>query len=149
MSSDIIPTSGFDAARVNWGGDWRMPTAAESQALYNSTYWNWDNTDMGYYVYLPKNENDKGHFNGEQGFTPQGSYSKEEAILFFPGTCYGDGSSTLGTQEDGLYWLSTYWGIGEGNVKHAYYFNFHEASYILPQNNTIVMAGFPIRPVHD
>ncbi len=29
-----------DAAKVNWGGDWRMPTQAEAQELYDNCTWN-------------------------------------------------------------------------------------------------------------
>ena len=30
-----------DAAHVNWGGDWRMPTKAEQDELYNNCTWEW------------------------------------------------------------------------------------------------------------
>ena len=36
-NADYTPTSGYDAAHENMGGDWRMPTATEFQELYDNT----------------------------------------------------------------------------------------------------------------
>lgn len=37
LETDIAPTSGFDAARANMGGTWRMPTKKEVEELVNNT----------------------------------------------------------------------------------------------------------------
>ncbi len=39
-----------DAAHVNWGGDWRMPTIEEQQELLDECDWSWDSTKKGYTV---------------------------------------------------------------------------------------------------
>ena len=39
-----------DAARVNWGGSWRMPTAAEFEELLNNCTWTYNESNGGYTV---------------------------------------------------------------------------------------------------
>ena len=48
-----------DAARVNWGGKWRMPTRAEQDELRNHCTWEWTilNGEKGYKVISKKNGN--------------------------------------------------------------------------------------------
>lgn len=40
----------YDAAHVNWKGDWRMPTKNELDWLYDNCTWTWDSTKNGYTV---------------------------------------------------------------------------------------------------
>ena len=56
-----------DAAYVNWGGIWRMPTTAEQQELINNCTWNWttQNGVNGYKVTGP---------NGNSIFLPAAGY---------------------------------------------------------------------------
>ena len=49
-----------DAANVQWEDPWRMPTSAEFKALKDATYWAWDGTDKGYYVYAPQGGDEGG-----------------------------------------------------------------------------------------
>ncbi|MCQ2117922.1 MAG: DUF1566 domain-containing protein [Bacteroidales bacterium] len=55
-----------DAARVNWGGSWRMPTIEEQKELINNCTWQWihQNGDYGYKVTSKK--------NGKSIFLPAG-----------------------------------------------------------------------------
>ena len=48
-----------DAANVNWGGSWRMPTVEEQQELLNNCTWTWttQNGVNGYLVTSKKNGN--------------------------------------------------------------------------------------------
>ena len=39
--SDISGNSKYDAARANWGKNWRMPTAEEQQELLENCSWEW------------------------------------------------------------------------------------------------------------
>lgn len=39
-----------DAAHVNWGGDWRMPTNEEQDQLRTKCTWTWDSVKKGYTV---------------------------------------------------------------------------------------------------
>ena len=57
--SDISGDSRYDAARANWGGDWRMPAKAEFQELLNHCVWTWAKQDEheGYLVTSAKNGN--------------------------------------------------------------------------------------------
>jgi len=88
----VIPALiGDDAARVNWGGDWRMPTLAEFQALSAAVDIEWTTDYQG---------------SGVAGmlWTDKTDSSK---TLFFPaaGTC-GDGSvDDVGNF--GAYWSSS------------------------------------------
>ena len=56
--SDISGTE-YDAATVNWGGDWRMPTKAEMQELLDKCTWTWttQNGVSGYKVASKVNSN--------------------------------------------------------------------------------------------
>ncbi len=52
-----------DAARVNWGGTWRMPTTQEQQELINNCDWEWTNnynyTNISGYVVKSQIDNTK------------------------------------------------------------------------------------------
>ncbi len=75
-----------DAATVNWGGAWRMPTKAEQDELRNNCTWNWttQNGVNGYKVTGP---------NGNSIFLPAAGYMYEGAL------------SSAGS--DGDYWSSS------------------------------------------
>ena len=62
----------FDAARVNWGGNWRMPTDAELKELNEQCTWTWttQNGVNGYKVTSKK--------NGKSIFLPAAGYMYEE-----------------------------------------------------------------------
>lgn len=80
---------GGDAARTNWGGNWRMPTDMEWIELRNSCTWSWTkkNGVDGYLVKSRKNNNTI--------FLPAAGYSMKESS-----GCY-----SLGVH--GYYWSST------------------------------------------
>ena len=74
-----------DAAHVNWGGEWRMPTIDEADELIQQCSWTWTqlNDVYGYKVTGP---------NGNSIFLPAAGYKGA-------GPSYPSG-------EDGLYWIS-------------------------------------------
>lgn len=75
-----------DAAHVQWGGDWRMPTADDFAELNeNNCTWTWDDSRKGYEV--------KSKANGNSIFFPCAGYN-----WLFPGGDEG---------ESGYYWTST------------------------------------------
>lgn len=100
-----------DAAAVNWGGNWRMPTLAEQLELCNNCYWAWTDSYngsgiKGYIVYKAKNSSDK-RVIVKSGGTPSSSYSLSDNHIFLPctgerysGSFYDDGSW-------GFYWSSS------------------------------------------
>ena len=135
-----------DAATCNWGSTWRMPSggnASEFIALYNATYWSWDDTDKGYYVYAPNPSTDAG--KSKDG---EGTYNKSDALLFFPA---GGMGMDLGVNSFGAlggYWTRT---LNSEKPLQAHHFNFAKDSGV----NTDVTSsnarsiGFLIRPVSD
>ena len=73
-----------DAATICLGPDWHTPTLEEYNSLKNATYIGWDQTDKGYYVFLPKTPSDAGKIGNSIG-----TYDKKDALLFFPEIGYG------------------------------------------------------------
>ncbi len=130
-----------DAANYNWGDPWRMPTSAEFQALKDNTYWKWEDTDKGYYVYAPQS-GDAGKLNSDSGVT--GTYDKTIAyLLFFPAAGHGSETTLFQAGADGNYWSSTLNSSVTGNAYNLY-FKSDKAS---PQNNYYRYAGFSVRAV--
>lgn len=85
-----------DAASVNWGGAWRMPTKEEFQELVDNCYWvrtsNYSSTGVaGYIVYKAKSSSDKGQVITSSA-TPSGNYSLSDTHIFLPDAGYYSGS---------------------------------------------------------
>lgn len=134
-----------DAARIILGGTWRMPTKAEFEEMIAATYCKWDGTDKGYYVYAPTS-GDEGGLNGkksDKSTSISGSYTKTDALLFFPAV--GLGSNTL-LQFPGM--AGCYWSRGVYETTHAYNL-FINASNLKSDNNSDRNSGCSIRPVKD
>ena len=100
-----------DAAYVNWGGKWRMPTKAQQDELRNQCYWVWtesyNNSNVkGYIVYKAKTSSDKGEYV-YKGETPSSSYKLSDAHIFLPaaGDRYGGDLNYAGS--GGFYWSSS------------------------------------------
>lgn len=75
-----------DAAHVNWGGNWRMPTDEQWEELEKECTWSWSTIDSvkGYEV--------KSKSNGRSLFLPASGWQK---------------TATPETGTDGFYWSST------------------------------------------
>ena len=93
-----------DAAYVNWGGSWRMPTHDQLQELKKQCYWVWtenyNNTNVkGYIIYKAKAEADKGVITREslQLLHTYYLYPLSAAHIFLP--AYSEGR--------GYYWSSS------------------------------------------
>ena len=99
-----------DAAYVNWGGKWRMPTKAQQDELKNECYWVWtesynSSNVKGYIVYKAKSEGYKGVKICENE-TPSSSYTLSDAHIFLPAAgCRFDGVYYAGSS--GHYWSSS------------------------------------------
>lgn len=90
-----------DAAAVNWGGKWRMPTQAEMQELYNECTWTWKEQD----------EYATGSLPGYLITGPNGN------SIFMPAN--GDGirdNSNILLGENAKYWESELNSTGVGDV---------------------------------
>ncbi len=100
-----------DAAYVNWGGKWRMPTKEQQDELRNQCYWVWtesyNNSNVkGYIVYKAKNSDDKGKeiYEGE---IPSSSYSLSDAHIFLPAAGACDDGVTYYAGSNGYFWSSS------------------------------------------
>ena len=79
-------TSQYDAATVNWGGTWRMPTYAELKELNTQCTWTWTTQ------------------NGVKGYKVKGPNGNS---IFLPAAGVRHGSSLNKSGSYGTYWSST------------------------------------------
>ncbi len=94
-----------DAAHVNWGGAWRMPTYNDWNELKNNCAWTWTtlNGVKGYKVVSKS--------NGNSIFLPAAGYRNDSDV--YPAGSYGG------------YWSSS---LDSGNPKYAYSLRFHSGN---------------------
>ena len=136
----VTLTPSDDVASILWSDTWRMPTTSEFKALKEATYWKWDDTDKGYYVYAPQT-GDAGKKNTESTNT----YTKSDALLFFPAAGFGYGKDLINAGSLGYYWSSSLYSDDTGC---AYYLNF-DSGNVYPQYSNLRYLGFSVRPVSD
>ncbi|MBR0453078.1 MAG: InlB B-repeat-containing protein, partial [Bacteroidales bacterium] len=111
-----------DAARVQWKGDWRMPTLAEQQELREKCSWKWKNLNgiAGYEVTGP---------SGKSIFLPAAGFKNNDAL-------YQAGSY-------GCYWSSNLYEI---QSDYAYYLNIIPSTHEQAQYSR--SYGYSLRPVY-
>ena len=97
---DISGNVNYDAARANWGSNWRMPTKAEMEELRDNCTWTWIT---------------QGNVNGMKVTGPNGN------SIFLPAAGYCNGSSHYYVGEIGHYWSST---PNESDTRSACFFDF-------------------------
>ncbi len=100
-----------DAAYVNWGGNWRMPTKAQQGELIKQCYWVWtesyNGSDVkGYIVYKAKTSSDKG-VKIYEGETPSSSYKLSDAHIFLPAASCRNNGGLGSAGSGGDYWSSS------------------------------------------
>ena len=112
-----------DAARVNWGGNWRMPTMEELEELCSKCTWSWttENGVNGYKITSKSN----GHY------------------IFLPAAGYRDLGSLYGAGDYGYYWSSSAYGANYSTTALFLYFY----STWKDRKNDYKAAGRSIRPV--
>jgi len=76
-----------DAAHVNWGGSWRMPTCVEWDELYEKCSWTWTT------------------HNGVEGYKV--TSNRNGNSIFLPAAGYCDDSSLYNAGSNGSYWSSS------------------------------------------
>ena len=152
LDSSIAPDSGNDAARVNWGMDWRMPSSAEFQILYEACGGEGSETvpaalttaapAKGIY-WLASDQTYLSAYTGVAGIL---FVDESKTQLFFPVTGYGS-NLDLKTLDSGRYWSSTY-GFTERRTAYKLYFT---SATTQPQFdvNGYCNRGYAIRPVKD
>lgn len=130
--TDNLTTLQFsdDAARANWGGDWRMPTEDEWDALLEYTTSTWT-TQNGVYGWL---------FTASNG-----------ATLFLPaaGRYYEDEDlDKHGVGSDCRYWSSSLERVNyAGAVNFGGRYDYDQNKYICYTSNAFRFCGFSVRPV--
>ena len=115
-----------DAARVNWGGTWRMPTKAEYDELRNNCTW----------TYTYQGVSGKGAF----GIKVTSKKNGNSIFLPFAGERYNDSLKEDGT--DGNYWTSS---LNPVESHYAYYLTINEDFGFF--GNGIRCYGLPVRAV--
>ena len=116
-----------DAAQVQWGGGWRMPTYQELYDLcYNQCDWTWTTT------------------NGVNGYVVRGRGEFSEASIFVPAAGYGYGTSLYDAGSDGALWSSV---PGSGYRYHSWYLGFYSGDHDMLTSDRYRGYGFSVRPV--
>ncbi len=110
-----------DAARVNMGEPWKMPTEEQFQELYDNCDW------------IRKN------IHGVNGYLVVSKINGNS--LFFACSGNGLGTTLFNRGSNGLYWASTLYSSTYGR---GLSFN---SSDVLPQVNSSRFYGFTVRPV--
>ena len=118
-----------DAAYVNWGGKWRMPTRTQRDELISQCYWVWTenyngSNVKGYIVYKAKISSDKGQKIYKDG-TPSSSYKLSDAHIFLPAAGYR-GAVLHGAGSYGHYWSSS---LRSYDPLNAWYVSF-DSGYV-------------------
>ena len=139
---DTTSTSNDDVAHIILGGKWRMPTSAEFKAMKDATYWAWDDTDQGYYVFWPGQGT-----NGTAGERAviADTDKKAAALLFFPAAGLGLYTSLYNAGSGGYYRSSSLYTDGTDDA----YGLFFSSDNVYPQHNFGRYFGFSVRPVSD
>ena len=131
---EIQLTPDDDAAEVNLGFPWRMPTLSEYEELIKNCYFvetkNYNGTGaLGIIVYKAKNEDDKGVIGNSSGYDVN-----TDAHIFLPV------SKESNWPEDTEYWTNT---RVEDSESSAYYFTDGAVT------DNPRFLGLSVRPVYD
>ena len=114
-----------DAATVNWGSNWRMPTKEEWQELYQNTTNIWT-TRNGVYGRL---------FTASNGNT-----------LFLPASGYIGGSSLFFAGSFGYYWSNAFDNVSNPSYAMIFRFMYSNGGSMNTSNRCY---GLPVRPVRS
>lgn len=114
-----------DAAYVNWGTSWRMPTKTEFTELMNSCIWTWT------------------QLNGVNGYNIKGPSGNS---IFIPAAgSIGDSGAISGKGSYGNYWTSDIY-TGYSNYNYAYSLYFYNGGQNIEYRQRCL--GYFIRPVY-
>lgn len=112
-----------DAARVQWGGGWRLPTNQEFEALVNMCDWTWTT------------------ISGVNGYVIRGRGEYSSGGIFLPAAGYDGGASPDNTGSGGYFWTSEP-SSDNKDARSLYFDSSSHRTYDSYRN-----YGRPIRPV--
>lgn len=125
----IVPSSGHETARENWGGTWRMPTEPEFKELLVKCRWVWTS------------------INGHGGYKVIGPNGKS---IFLPAAGYIIPTSHISAGIFGSYWTNA---LGSFTPNDARYLHFGDrnktTSYIISCYNGTRCHGRSVRSVSN
>ena len=124
LQTNIDATSGYDMARANMGGSWRLPTKEEFQELYDNCTWTWT-TSNG--------------VNGYRITSKVAGYTSNSIFIPAVGLYYGTEFYNEGS--GGRYWSSSFY-----SATDAYRLRF-DSSGVNPQSHDGRFYGFSVRAV--
>lgn len=135
-----------DAAHIQWGGVWRMPTYDEQVELKDNCYWQWTSgyngsNVAGFIVYKAKAESDRGKHSYNNP-SLSASYSLSDTHIFLPAAGYMANTTMSYEGVLGSYWSST---LRAGNSANANCFNIYSSKAY--NEGSQRCAGLSIRPV--
>ena len=125
ITADEVLAPEHDAAHVQWGGSWRMPTKQELSDLNSKCSWNW--TTM----------------NGVQGYLVSGKDNYASNSIFLPCAGFGYGTSLYYAGSDGYYWSSV---PSSDGSNYAWYVYFNDG-YFGTYGSNYRGNGFAVRLV--
>ena len=125
VDNNIVLDLEDDAAYVNWGGSWSMPTDAEQYELRNTKYTTWTWTTQ----------------NGVKGYKVTSKTNGNSIFLPAAGFRYNSDLSSAGSL--GYYWSSS---LLTYDPDYAYYFDF-DSDLVGSYDGHYRYLGLSVRPV--
>ena len=113
----------YDAAKKQWGGDWRMPTKQEFDDLNSKCDWVWTT------------------LNGVNGYIVRGKGDYSSKSIFLPCAGYGFGASLLNAGSYGYCWSS----VSNSDNDYAWYLRFSSSGNLTFYNDRFY--GQSVRPL--
>ena len=123
ITSDNVFALEHDAARVQWGGGWRMPTMQELSDLGNKCDWTWTT------------------LKGVNGYEVRGRGDFASNSIFLPAAGYGGGTSLYDASSHGYYWSS----VPYSSYSNSWDLDFHSSDHGTYDDSR--NSGFAVRPV--
>ena len=134
-----------DAAYMNWGGSWRMPTLAEEQELqatYNSNDWGSDNATKWKWIWTTDYQGVSGCNGYLISYRASTANTTVTSTLFLPAAGYRNGASISSLGTHGNYWSST---LLSGSPSYARRLGFN--SGVTGVSSSDRYYGLSVRPV--
>ena len=116
-----------DAAYVNWGSNWRIPSVAQIDELLNQCTWQW--TEL----------------NGVKGRLLTGPNGN---TLFLPAAGQRSGANISSVGTNGIYWTRELYYASANNYRPMNAFRLYFSSGIKQKGNASRNYGYPVRPVY-